>query len=83
MVFLIVGVLNFGWYINEIAALFLGLGIASGFLGRLSLSATARGVQRGARDMVGVALIIGCARAILVIATDGKILDVMLYGLAL
>jgi uncharacterized ion transporter superfamily protein YfcC len=82
MVFLIVGVLNFGWYINEIAALFLGLGIASGLLGRLSLSATAEAFKEGARDMVGVALIIGCARAILVIATDGKILDVMLYGLA-
>jgi uncharacterized ion transporter superfamily protein YfcC len=82
MGFLIVGVLNFGWYINEIAALFLGLGIASGLLGRLSLSATAEAFKEGARDMVGVALIIGCARAILVIATDGKILDVMLYGLA-
>jgi len=32
--------------------------------------------------MVGVALIISCARAILVVATDGKILDSMLHGLA-
>lgn len=32
--------------------------------------------------MVGVALIIGCARAILVVATEGKILDVLLYALS-
>jgi uncharacterized ion transporter superfamily protein YfcC len=82
MVFLVVGVLKLGWYINEIAALFLGIGIGAGLLGRLSVTATADAFMEGARDMVGVALIIGCARAILVIATDGKILDVMLYGLA-
>ena len=82
MVFLIVGVLKLGWYINEIAALFLGIGIAAGLLGRLSVVATADAFMEGARDMVGVALIIGCARAILVIATEGRILDVMLYGLA-
>ena len=31
---------------------------------------------------MGVALIIGCARAILVIASDGRVLDSMLYGLS-
>ncbi len=80
--FLVYGILKFGWYINEIAALFLGLGIVSGAVGRLSLSAIADAFKEGARDMVGVALIIGCARAILVVATEGKILDVMLHGLA-
>jgi uncharacterized ion transporter superfamily protein YfcC len=40
------------------------------------------GFKEGARDMVGVALIIGCARALLVVATDGKVLDTMLYSLA-
>ncbi|MCX8010992.1 MAG: TIGR00366 family protein [Ignavibacteria bacterium] len=76
------GILKFSWYINEIAALFLGLGIISGLLGRLSLSEIADSLKEGARDMVGVALIIGCARAILVVATDGKILDMMLYSMA-
>lgn len=82
MIFLIVGILKFGWYINEIGALFLGLGIVCGFMGKLSLTEMTDGFREGARDMVGVALIIGCARAILVIATDGKILDLMLYSLA-
>jgi len=79
---LVFGILQFNWYINEIAALFLGLGIVSGLAGRLSIGEITDGFRGGARDMVGVALIIGCARAILVVATDGKILDVMLYALS-
>ena len=82
IILLVVGILEFHWYINEIAALFLGMGIVAGLIGRMSITEVADAFKEGARDMVGVALIIGCARAILVIATDGKILDVMLYGLA-
>jgi len=36
----------------------------------------------GAKDMINAALIIGCARAILVVAMDGKILDTTLYYMA-
>jgi uncharacterized ion transporter superfamily protein YfcC len=82
IVTLVFGILQWGWYITEIAGLFLGLGILSGVLGRLRLSEVADAFKEGARDMVGVALIIGCARAILVVATDGKVLDVLLYSLA-
>ena len=67
---------------HEIAGLFFGLGLLAGPVGGLSLSESSDAFKEGARDMVGVALIIGCARAILVIATDGKILDLMLYGIA-
>jgi uncharacterized ion transporter superfamily protein YfcC len=79
---LVFGVLKYSWYINEIGALFLGLGIVAGMAGRLSVSETTDSFKAGARDMMGVAFIIACARAILVVATDGKILDVMLYHLA-
>ena len=82
MVFLVYGVLAFGWFINEIAALFLGVGIACGFAGKLSLNQLTESFKKGAQGMVGVALIIGCARAILVVASDGKILDTMLHGMA-
>jgi uncharacterized ion transporter superfamily protein YfcC len=82
MVLLVYGVLKHGWYITEIAALFMGLGLVAGPLGKLSLAKAADAFKEGARDMVGVALIIGCARAILVVATDGKVIDVMLYSMA-
>lgn len=82
MILLVYGVLQYHWYINEIAALFLGLGIISGVLGKLSLTEITDSMKAGAKDMMGVALIIACAKAILVVATDGKILDAMLYNLA-
>ena len=82
IIVLVYGILRFQWYINEIAALFLALGIAGGLVGRLTLTQMTDSFKDGARDMIGVALIIGCARALLVVATEGKILDVLLHSLA-
>jgi uncharacterized ion transporter superfamily protein YfcC len=82
MILLVFGILRFKWYINEIAGLFLALGIFSGILGRLGSEKIAKAFVAGAKDMINAALIIGCARAILVVATDGKILDTALYYMA-
>ncbi len=82
MVLLVVGILKFKWFINEIAGLFLALGIFCGIFGRLKSKEIAEAFVSGAKDMINAALIIGCARAILVVATDGKILDTLLYGMS-
>jgi uncharacterized ion transporter superfamily protein YfcC len=82
MILLVFGILQFKWYINEIAGLFLALGILSGILGRMSSESIAKAFVAGAKDMINAALIIGCARAILVVATDGKILDTALHYMA-
>jgi uncharacterized ion transporter superfamily protein YfcC len=79
---LIFGILKYSWYINEIAALFFAFGIVAGKFGKLSFSQIADDFKEGAKDMVGVALIISCARAILIIATDGRIMDLLLNGLS-
>ena len=79
---LVFGILRYKWYINEIAGLFLALGILSGILGRLNSQELAKSFVNGAKDMINAALIIGCARAILVVAMDGKILDTILYYMA-
>jgi uncharacterized ion transporter superfamily protein YfcC len=82
IIFLVYGILKYSWYINEIAGLFFALGIITGLLGKLSPNEITDSFKEGAKDMMGVAFIIACARAILVVANDGKILDVMLYSLA-
>jgi uncharacterized ion transporter superfamily protein YfcC len=79
MVLLVVGVLKWKWYIDQIAVLFFGMGIVLGFAGGLGPSRLARTFVTGAKDMVGVVFIIACARALLVIAQDAKILDTILY----
>ena len=82
MVVLVIGILGFKWYITELGALFLALGIIAGVLGKLTVSEITDAFKDGAKDMVGVALIIGCARGILVLATDGKIMDTFLFSLS-
>jgi len=80
MVLLVVGVLLWKWYIDQIAVLFFGMGILLGFVGGMGPSRVARTFVTGAKDMVGVVFIIACARALLVIAQDAKIMDTILYG---
>ncbi len=80
MVLLVVGVLKWKWFIDQIAVLFFGMGIVLGFAGGLGPSRVARTYVTGAKDMVGVVFIIACARALLVIAQEAKILDTILYG---
>jgi uncharacterized ion transporter superfamily protein YfcC len=79
---LVFGIMKYRWYMYEIAGLFLALGIFSGILGRLSSEEIGRSFVDGAKDMMNAALIIGTARAILVVAMDGKILDTLLYYMA-
>ncbi|HUG01136.1 MAG TPA: TIGR00366 family protein [Longimicrobiales bacterium] len=82
LVALVLGVTRYGWYINEIAGLFLAIGIAVGLLGGLGLPGTSGGFVQGARDLVAVAVIIGIARGILVVLQDGQVIDTILYWTA-
>jgi uncharacterized ion transporter superfamily protein YfcC len=78
LVSLVVGALKFDWYITEIGALFLGMGILAGLVGRLSMKEFSDSFVSGAKDMLTAALVVACSRGILVIATEGKIIDTIL-----
>ena len=78
-VVLIFGVIKFGWYITEIASLFLLFGIIIGIIGKLSPNKMADSFIDGAKDLIGGALIIGFAQAILVVIQDGKLIDSILF----
>ncbi|MEW6366924.1 MAG: hypothetical protein AB1714_20035 [Acidobacteriota bacterium] len=80
IVMLVVGILVWHWYIEEIAALFMAMGMLSGFVGGIGPSRISQNFVQGAKDMMGVAFVIACGRAILVVAQEGKILDTVLYG---
>jgi uncharacterized ion transporter superfamily protein YfcC len=82
MLVLVFGVLIWQWYINEIAALFLVMGIIVGIAGRLSIQATTAAFLEGAKELLGTALIIALARAVLLLANEGQIIDTILYTLA-
>lgn len=82
VVLLIYGILVKKWYIEEIAALFLGMGIIAGFVGRLRPGEMAVSFVSGAKDMMNVSLIIASGRAILIILQQAQVLDTVLYGAA-
>lgn len=79
---LIFGVLKYGWFIEEIAAVFVITGIAVGIAGKLSADEIADSFLKGAKDLVGAALIIGLARGLLIISKNGQIIDTILFELA-
>ena len=79
---LVWGVLTFGWYITEIAAVFVAMGLAIGLIGGLGGNGTAQAFAQGARDLVATALIIGLARGILIVLQDGQVIDTVLFTLA-
>ena len=76
------GVLKLGFWIPEIAAVFLITGLFSGIIGRLKADDMATAFIEGAKDMMGAALIIGFARGIVIIAENAQIIDTILYGLS-
>ena len=76
---LIIGANTWNWYINEISALFIGLGLISVLIYRLPAKDTIDAFISGAKDLVLAGLVIGFSRGLLVIATDGKIIDTLLY----
>ena len=82
LAFLVIGANKWKWYINEISALFLALGIVSAIIYRLPVKDTIDSFIGGAKDMITAGLIIGLSRGLLVIASDGKIIDSILFAVS-
>lgn len=76
------GLVTQGWYMNEISAVFLGMGLLAGILGGLDQQTIAEEFVKGLADFAYAAIVIGIARGILVIAEGGMIIDTILQALA-
>ena len=81
IVYLIVGVLAFGWYLPEISALFLAMGIAIGTASGMDSEKLVSEMLAGAKDMLSSALVIGLATGIIVILEDGRVMATILHAL--
>lgn len=76
------GILAKGWYMTEIGAVFLGLGLYAGIVSKMNQKEIAENFVKGCSEFVYAAVIIGLARGILVIAQNGMIIDTILNSLA-
>lgn len=79
--FLVIGVLGYDWYVMEISALFLAMGICSGVADKQSADDIAKLFLAGCKDILSAALVVGLASGIIFILRDGKVIDTILYGL--
>jgi uncharacterized ion transporter superfamily protein YfcC len=74
-----IGLPTWWWWFPEMTASFLAFSIIIGVIARMRESELTDSFVDGARDLLGVALIIGIARGITVIMNNGQITDTVLH----
>lgn len=82
IIYLIIGVMGYGWFVKEIATLFFVMGIFSGVAMNRSANDITTLFIAGMRDILSAAVVVGLAGGILVILEDGRVIDSMLYSIA-
>lgn len=80
---IIYGVFSLGWYINEIATAFLATGVIAGLIGKMGPNQISREFLDGARGIISGAIVVGIARGILVVMTEGAIIDPIINSMAI
>ena len=78
-IIMIIGVSMLDWWFVEMTTVFLIGAIIIGFIIKISETDFIETFVKGASDLLGVALIIGIARGVTVLMTDGLISDTLLY----
>lgn len=80
---LVLGVTLQGWWLTELAAVFLGLAVAAIVFTRLRLDDAAESFIAGAAQLTATALLVGFARSISLILEDGMVLHTIVNSLAM
>jgi len=76
------GVAAAGWEMGHMSALFLLGSLCVGLLNRMREEDLTSEMIEGAREMLGVGMVIGLARGMVVVMGDGMITDTVLHGMA-
>jgi uncharacterized ion transporter superfamily protein YfcC len=76
------GISTQGWYLTEMGAAFLMLGIVTAIIGSIGPSLTAKKFVEGASDLTETALLVGIARGIALVMEDGMILHSIVNALS-
>ncbi len=74
-----IGIPTLWWWFPEMTASFILFSVVIGLIGKMSETELTNSFVDGARDLLGVALIIGIARGITVVMTNGGITDTVLH----
>ena len=80
--FTVWGIVSQGYYIDELAAIFLAIGIIGGFVGGLKPSQICDEFEKGCVNMLFPCIMIGLANAVIVLLQDACIMDTIIYALS-
>lgn len=70
------------WEIEEMTAMFIFMGIGVGVIARMSANEISKTFIKGCQNIAHGALIVGMARAVVVVLEDGKLLDTIVNAMA-
>ncbi|MCR5406140.1 MAG: AbgT family transporter [Lachnospiraceae bacterium] len=82
MIFAVFGMIRWGYYVDELAAIFLAVGIIGGAVGGLKPKDICEYFVKGCKDMILPCIMIGLANAAIVILNDADVLDTVLHSLS-
>ncbi len=82
----VVGIQAWGWGLPEMGAVFLGLTIVLGGVlaasARMDADTVAQAFCTGAAELMTTALLVGFARAIIVVLEEGRVVDTIIHAIA-
>ena len=76
------GAIALGWGFNELSGGFIIAGCVAGVLGGLGVAGTTAAFLEGAQAMLPAAILVGVARSLSLVLTDGHVTDTILESLA-
>lgn len=82
IVILIYGTSQLGWYLSQLSALFLIMMIVVGLIGGFGLSQICKFFVEAVSEVIFGALVVGVARSLTIVMTEGNIIDTIVYYMA-
>ncbi|WP_286830816.1 MULTISPECIES: YfcC family protein [Kordiimonas] len=82
IVLFVYGAQTMDWYIGELNTIFLAIGVLTMLISRMAPNDASKTFIDGAAEMTAAALLIGFARTIEVVLTDGMIIDTIINAIA-
>ncbi len=82
LAFFVYATIQFQWTIDHMAAFFIIIGIGSGIIAKMNYNQITLTFLEGCKNLVYGAIIIGVARAILIVMENAQILDTFVHALS-
>jgi uncharacterized ion transporter superfamily protein YfcC len=80
--FILFATQHYGWWMSDMGGGFFLMGIVAVAVARLPVAEAARAFVKGMEEMVVAALVVGFARGISVVLSEGMIIDTIVHGAA-